>query len=622
MTGPFHRFTTTVLQLVQPYSSTDKPPSADTWHYLKSHLSPLRNVLILSLIVTVLTAGIEVWLISYAGTLIDTLAVTSPEKIFQTHGLELLIAALILLLFRPLSQMVRHAVNDIGFNCNAATLVRWRAHDHLANQSVGWFQEDLTGRTAIRLVDIGNHVADIIYQCLNAMAFGLVYMIGIVVLMSDTDPRLALPLFAWLLLYVSVLVLFIPRMVKAQQAFQSAKSALTGVVVDGFSNIDTLKLFADRDSMVNDHRVGLENTRQALFITRQISVSLRTILTALEGIMMVGFVGYGLWLWTQGVATIGVIGAAVALSLRITTMAEWVLDSVRWIFLRVGSLREALKTIAQPLAIPITKDAPALNINGGEIAINNIQHHYGMSEGGLDGLSLTVRSGEKVGLVGRSGAGKSTLVNLILRFHEAELGTICIDGQNIRDVDQDSLRSSIGMVSQQAALLNRSVRENIALGRTELSQQEIENAAGEARAHEFIMQLKDAKGRTGYDAHVGERGIKLSGGQRQRIALSRVILKSAPILILDEATSALDSEVEAEIQMALNDVMQNKTVIAIAHRLSTIARMDRIIVLDEGKIVEEGAHEKLLEANGLYAKFWSRQSGGFIGIENTMTDDR
>ena len=621
MTELYNRFTMAVLQTVQPYSSNYKAPLADVWPYLKSHLPPLKNILLLSLVVTVLAAGIEVWLISYAGTLIDTLAVTPRENIWQMHGFELLMAAVILLFFRPLSQLLRHALNDIGLNCNIATLVRWRAHDHLADQSVGWFQEDLTGRTAVRLVDIGNHVADVIYRCLNTMAFGLVYMIGIVALMSDTDPRLALPLFAWLVLYIGVLVLFIPRMVKAQQNFQSAKSALTGVVVDGFSNIDTLKLFSDRSQMVNDHKSALENTRQALMVTRQIGVLMQTILTTLEGIMMAGFVGYGLWLWSIDAASIGVISAAVALSLRITTMAEWVLESVRWIFLRVGSLREALKTIAQPLAIPITENAPALNVSGGAIVVKDVRHHYGMNQGGLDSISLTVNSGEKVGVVGRSGAGKSTLVNLVLRFHEAEQGSICIDGQDIREVNQDSLRQSIGMVSQQAALLNRSVRENIALGRSDISRNEIEAAAREARAHEFILQLKDAKGRVGYDAHVGERGIKLSGGQRQRIALARVILKGAPILILDEATSALDSEVEAEIQLALENVMQNKTVIAIAHRLSTISHMDRIIVLDQGKIVEEGSHEQLLESSGLYANFWNRQSGGFIGIETDESGD-
>ena len=380
MIAAYQRFTTAVLQLVQPYSSTGTAPHADVWPYLKSHLPPLKSALVLSLVVTVVSAAIEVWLISYAGRLIDTLAVTPRADIMQSHGLQLILAALVLLLFRPLSQMARHALNDIGLNCNIATLVRWRAHDHLANQSVGWFQEDLTGRTAIRLVDIGNHVADVVYQCINAMAFGLVYMIGIVILMSETDLRLALPLFFWLLLYIGVLILFIPRMVQAQQKFQSAKSALTGVVVDGFSNIDTLKLFSDRDLMVNDHKAALENTRQALFVTRQIGVSLRAILTTLEGIMMVGFVGYGLYLWTAGAATIGLIGAAIALSLRITTMAEWIFESVRWIFLRVGSMREALKTIAQPLDIPVTPDAPPLQVGGGEIAINNVRHHYGMEQ--------------------------------------------------------------------------------------------------------------------------------------------------------------------------------------------------------------------------------------------------
>ncbi len=611
----YHRFTTAALNLVQPYASTNQPPSGNAWRYIRSHEPPIRRALLLSLCVTILAASIEVWLISYAGTLIDTLAQTPRETILQVHGFELGVAALILLLFRPLSQLCRHAVNDIGLNCNVATLVRWRAHDHLSSQSVGWFQEDLTGRTATRLVDIGNHVSDIYYQWLNAMAFGLVYMVGIVMLMSDTDPRLALPLFAWLVLYIVVMALFIPRMVKAQQAFQGAKSALTGTVVDSFSNIDTLKLFSDRDAMVSEHREKLENTRIALFRTRQIGVSLRTILTTLEGIMMVGFVGYGLWLWTQEAATIGLIGAAIALSLRITTMAEWIFDSVWWIFLRVGSLREALKTVAQPLAIPLKPDAAPLQVSGGEITLAEVTHHYGMQRGGLNGISLQVKPGEKVGIVGRSGAGKSTLVNLILRFYEAERGSICIDGQNIRDVDQDSLRQSIGMVSQQAALLNRSVRDNIALGHNDLTQEQIEAAAIEARAHEFILSLKDAQGRAGYDAHVGERGIKLSGGQRQRIALARVILKGAPILILDEATSALDSEVEAEIQLALNDVMRGKTVIAIAHRLSTIAKMDRILVLDEGQIAEEGPHDKLLASQGLYASFWHRQSGGFIGVE-------
>ncbi len=614
MRSYYHRFTTAVLDLVQPYSSTEEPPSPDAWPYLFSHIKPLKKILLLSLLVTVIAAVTEVWMIRYAGKLIDLLAVTPPDKLWQENKTQLIGAAAVVLLFRPLSQLFRHAINTIGFSCNAATLFRWRAHNHLSRQSVGWFQEDLTGRTAIRLVDIGNHAGDVVFQLINTLAYGLVYMVGIVILMSETDIRLSVPLLVWLLLYIAVLMLFIPPMVKAQQKFQSAKSALTGVVVDGFSNIDTMKLFSERGLMVSDHYTGLENTRQALFRSREIGVSLRTVLSFLEGVIIVGFIGYGLWLWKSGSATIGLIGASVALSLRITTMAEWILDAVWWVFLRIGSLREALKTIAQPLAIPNPPDAPPLIVKHGGIEIKNVTHHYGMSKGGLNDVSLNIKPGEKIGLVGSSGAGKSTLVNLILRFHEAEHGSILIDGQNIREVEQDSLRAAIGMVSQQAALLNRSVRENIALGRSDITAQQIENAAREARAHEFIEELHDAKGRRGYDAHVGERGIKLSGGQRQRIALSRVILKSAPILILDEATSALDSEVEAEIQLALNEVMKNKTVIAIAHRLSTIAQMDRIIVMDNGEIIEQGTHQELLAAETLYARFWNRQSGGFIGV--------
>ncbi len=611
----FDRFTTAVLNLVDPYTSDGKPPAPRVWPYLRANLRPLRTVLLLSLMFTVLTASIEVWLISYAGRLIDMLADTPPQEIWNAHGIGLVGAALVLLLLRPATQCARHALNDIGVQCNIANLYRWRAHGHMAQQSVGWFQEDLAGRTSTRLVDVGNYVSNVIFNVLNAVAFGFVYMIGIVTLMAGIDLRLALPLIIWLALYIGLMALIVPRMVRAQEAFQNAKSGLIGSVVDSFSNFDTLKLFARREVIASDHKVALENTRQSLFRARRIGVAMRTIIVTLEGAIMVGFIGYGIWLWSTGVATIGLVSSAIALTLRITTMADWILEAVWLIFLNVGSMREALKTISQPIVIPSKPDASTLTVTGGEIAITGLSHRYGPGYGGLNGVTLTIQSGEKVGIVGRSGAGKSTLVNLILRFFEAEGGTITIDGQDIRDVDQDELRAAIGMVSQQASLLNRSVRHNIGLGREGVTQDQIEDAARAAHAHAFIVDLRDKQGRRGYDAHVGERGVKLSGGQRQRIALARVILKDAPILILDEATSALDSEVEAEIQGSLQEVMRNKTVIAIAHRLSTIAQMDRIFVLDNGQIVEEGEHSSLLAQNGLYAAFWSRQSGGFLGTE-------
>lgn len=615
MSTLFHRATVAFLNLANPYTDTDTPPTASVWSYILSHLAPLKWALIVSLVSTVLAAALEVWLIGYAGQLIDVISESEPQNIWKNHGGELLFGGVIVLLLRPLLQFVRHAANSIGLDCNIANLIRWRAYGHLSEQSIGWFQEDFTGRTSARLVDIGNHAAMIIYQGLNTIAFGLVYMIGIVMLMSSTDPRLALPLFIWLALYIAIVVRIIPRMIAAQRKFQFTKSTLVGRVVDTFSNFDTVKLFARSEAMTEEFKGDLENTRQALLLPRQLSIGLRTLVMLLEGMMMIGFVGYGIWLWSVEAATIGLVASTLALTFRITALAEWVIDAVWAIFLNVGNLGDSLKTISQPLMIPSKKGAPDLLVNSASIDIKDLHHQYGTDKGGLSGIDLSIASGEKIGLVGASGAGKSTLVNLILRFFEAESGDILIDGQSIRDVEQDSLRAAVGIVSQQASLLNRSVWDNIVLGQEGITQADVETAAKKARAHEFIMSLKDKNGNRGYDAHVGERGIKLSGGQRQRIALARVILKDAPILILDEATSALDSTVEADIQAALEDVMQHKTVIAIAHRLSTIAQMDRIVVLEDGAIAEQGRHEQLLNKDGLYAEFWRHQSGEFLGAK-------
>lgn len=618
MASLFEKITRAGLHLVDPYveAATLHTPPQHVWPYMRMHLRPLRLVLLFSLIATILTAAIEVWLISFAGQLIDMLAETAPDLIWQEYGPTLLGAAVAVLVLRPLLRMARHTLNDIGLDCNIANLVRWRAHGHLAAQSVGWFQNDLAGRTSIRLIEMGNYTASVVFNTLNTVAFGLVYMIGIVVLMAGTDARLALPILLWVIGYAAIMRWMIPRMIKAQERFQGSKSALVGKVVDSFSNFDTLKLFARKEAIEQDHLIALETTRESLFKARQLGVTIRTAIVTLEGVIIVCFIGYGIWLWSSEAASIGIVSAAVALTFRVTTLAEWVLDAVWSIFLGIGSMREGLKTLSQPLAIPPQKNAPDLKVKGGAITLTHLTHLYGGQRGGINDVSLQIAPGEKVGLVGRSGAGKSTLVNLILRFFDAESGAIEIDAQNICNVDQDSLRSAIGMVSQQAALLNRSVGDNIALGATQIDQSKIEAAAHEAAAHDFITQLRDQSGRTGYAAHVGERGVKLSGGQRQRIALARVILKDAPILILDEATSALDSEVEADIQATLGDVMRDKTVIAIAHRLSTIAQMDRIIVLDEGQIIEQGDHAALLAQGGLYASYWKHQSGGFLGTED------
>ncbi len=605
------------LNLVVPYDAGDgSPPATGVWPYLRSHLRPLRWVIALSVVMTILAASVEVWLISYAGRLIDMLVDSAPSAIWQDHASSLMFAACMLIILRPFIQFLRHAVNDIGLDCNGASLFRFRAHAHLTKQSVGWFQDDLAGRTASRLVLMGNYATAVIFQSLNAVAFGAVYMIGIVVFMSEVDVRLAFPLLAWAVIYAGLMVWIVPRVVNAMEIFMAAKSALLGKVVDVFSNFDTVSLFANRAQIEANHTDALETTRQRLFEARQISVGLRTTTIWLEGLIIVGFVGAGIWFWSQGLATIGVVGTTIALSLRIATLAEWVMDAVGRIFEQVGSVREALRTLGQPLAIPQDPNAPDLELRNGAIEVTDVRHHYGKDGGGLDQVTLSIAPGERIGLVGPSGAGKSTLVNLILRFHAPEGGKISIDGQDLANVNLDSLRQHIGMVSQQAALLNRSVRDNIGLGLANISQAEIENAAKQAHAHDFILGLQDSEGRRGYAAHVGERGVKLSGGQRQRVALARVILKNAPIMILDEATSALDSSVEAEIQAALRGVMQGKTVIAIAHRLSTIAELDRIIVMDQGRIVEQGSHAELLDLGGLYATFWARQSGGVIGTDD------
>ena len=608
----YQKITKFFIGLASPYQLSTTPPSREIWPYLKTHLRPLRKIIVGSVICTILVASIEVWLIQYAGQIIDLLAEHKPSEIWREEGTGLMFAAAMIIFLRPALHFLVMAMNDIAFQCNSATLVRWRAYDHLSRQSVGWFQEDLSGRISGRLVDIGNHVSDSIHVVLNVVAFGFVYLIGVIFLLSQTNIWLIMPLLVWLSLYIGVVILVMPRMVDTWHNFTAAKSALLGTVVDNFSNFDTIKLFAPRDHIMNEQRARLEDTRQTLFAARKLGIGTHTILIMLEAVILVGFVGCGIWLWSVEAVSIGLVSSTIALSLRITTIADWIFDSCRWTFMRIGSLREALRTIGQPLAIAQNLEASKLQISKGNITISNLAHHYGVERGGLNDISLSIKAGEKIGIVGRSGAGKSTLVNLILRFFAAEKGTIYIDEQDISTVNQNSLHQAIGMVAQQAALLNRSVRDNILLGHDDISDEALVAVAKKAQAHDFILELKDSKGRTGYDAHVGERGVKLSGGQRQRIALARVFLKNAPILILDEATSALDSQVEAAIQKSLNSIMEQKTVIAIAHRLSTIVQMDRIIVLDNGKIVEQGTHEELLKADGLYANFWERQSGGFI----------
>jgi len=608
------RYFESLVDPYAPYPEADTPPDR-LWPFLKAYLWPMRRVMGWAALSILAVAVIEIALIWYAGRLVDVLSDTAPGEVWTLHGLELVLVALFILFLRPLVQVVNAALLNQSLMPNVGTLVRWRSHRHVLRQSVGWFQNDFAGRIANRIMQTAPAVNEAAFQTFDAVIYSGIYLVGALWLLADTDPRLAIPLVVWLGLYVWLVTWTVPRVGKASKAFSDARSQITGRIVDSYTNIQSVKLFAHTKSEEAYAGEAIEHARVTFAAQMRVITLMELGLTIINGFLIVAVIGFAIVLWGQGAATIGTVAAASALVLRLNAMTGWIMWALSSLFENVGVIREGMETIAQPITLPDRPGATPLAVTDGEIVLDDVSHHYGRGSGGLRGVSLTIRPGEKVGLVGRSGAGKSTLVNLILRFFDAEDGAVRIDGRDIREVTQDSLRRAIGMVTQDPSLLHRSVRDNILYGRPDATEHEMVAAARRAEAHDFILGLEDREGRRGYDAQVGERGVKLSGGQRQRIALARVILKDAPILVLDEATSALDSEVEAAIQATLYGLMEGKTVIAIAHRLSTIARMDRIVVLDDGRIVEEGAHAALLARGGLYARFWERQSGGFIDCD-------
>jgi ATP-binding cassette, subfamily B, multidrug efflux pump len=611
---PFLRYFESLVDPYAPYSEADTPP-ARLWPFLKAYLWSARRVMGWTVLSIFAVGVIEVGLIWYAGRLVDLLGATEPGALWLSHGTELALVALFILVLRPIVQTLSGALLNQALLPNVGTLVRWRSHRHVLRQSVGWFQNDFAGRIANRMMQTAPAVGETVAQTFDALIYAGIYLVGALWLLSNTDPRLAVPLVIWFALYLWLTAWTIPRVGQASKEFSDARSAITGRIVDSYTNIQSVKLFAHTRREEDYAGEAIEHARQTFARQMRLITLMELGLTVINGFLIVAVIGYALVLWSEGVASVGTVAAASALTLRLNAMTGWIMWSLSSLFQNLGVIREGMETIAQPITLPDAPDARPLAITRGEIVLHRVSHHYGRGSGGLREISLTLRPGEKVGLVGRSGAGKSTLVNLILRFFDTEGGAIRIDGQDVRAVSQDSLRQAIGMVTQDPSLLHRSVRDNILYGRPEASDEEMIAAARRAEAHDFILDLEDRNGRRGYDAQVGERGVKLSGGQRQRIALARVILKDAPILVLDEATSALDSEVEAAIQDTLYGLMEGKTVIAIAHRLSTIARMDRIVVLDDGQVAEEGTHAELLAREGLYARFWARQSGGFINLE-------
>ncbi|MBB5516667.1 ATP-binding cassette subfamily B multidrug efflux pump [Rubricella aquisinus] len=596
------------------YPDQDTPPDR-LWPFMLAHLKPFRWVLFWATLFTLGVALVEIGLIHYAGRVVDLLEGSTPAAFFTAHGAELLLITVFVLLARPVVQIVDAMFLNQALMPNIGTLVRWRAHRHVLRQSIGWFQNDFAGRIANRVMQTAPAMGEAAFQVFDALVYSVIYFLGAMVLLGGTDPRLMIPLAIWVVAYALLMRWAIPRVGEASKAFSDARSTITGRIVDAYSNIQTVKLFSHAEAEEAFAKEAIEAGRATFARQMRIVTQMELGLVLVNGFLVVSVIGWSLLLWQNGEATIGIVAAASALVLRLNAMTGWIMWALSSLFQNLGVIREGMETIAQPIDLLDQEAAPALAVTGGEIRINGVSHHYGRQSGGLNDVSLHIPAGQRVGLVGRSGAGKSTLVNLILRFHDPEQGRIEIDGQDIASVSQDSLRRAIGMVTQDTSLLHRTVRDNILYADPSASEERMIAAARRVKAHDFILDLEDRNGNRGYDAQVGERGVKLSGGQRQRIALSRVVLKDAPILVLDEATSALDSEVEAAIQEALNDMMRDKTVIAIAHRLSTIAALDRIIVLDEGRIVEDGTHGALLEQNGLYASFWHRQSGGFIGVD-------
>ncbi|RYB05981.1 ABC transporter ATP-binding protein [Lichenibacterium ramalinae] len=578
------------------------------WHFISQAKPLFAALFVAGFGVSILDASVP-WFI---GRLVRAITSTPRDLFFAENHLLLVAMVAVVLLVRPAAIASQNMISHVAIMANVTNMIRWQSHRHVVRQSWPFFQNDFAGRIASRVMDTGPAVRQSAIASVTAIWGIVVYGVTALTVLGRVDAVLMIPILAWFCSYAVLLRFIVPRLRDRSKRTSEMKSLVVGRVVDGYTNILTVKLFArlaHEDRHVRD--VFDQHTR-AYRSQMRLMATLFMSLQAMNALMLVGETTLAVMAWQSGRVDVGTVAMAIPLTWQIASAAGWVAVQVTDIFENLGTIQEGMMTIARPIALTDREDAAELAVGRGEIRFDAIRFGYGREAGLIEGLSLHIRAGEKVGLVGRSGAGKTTLVNLLLRFHELEGGRILVDGQDIAGVTQESLRGAVSVVTQDTSLLHRSIRDNIAFGRPEASEAEIVAAAERAHAHDFVLGLQDWQGRRGYDAQVGERGVKLSGGQRQRIAIARVILKDAPILVLDEATSALDSEVEAAIQESLTALMAHKTVIAIAHRLSTIARMDRLIVMDRGRVVETGTHGELLARGGLYADLWHRQSGGFI----------
>lgn len=600
-------------KLIDPFPSEPmgRPPKtlwAFCWHYTRG----VWPLLLLSAILVAAVSLMEIMLFGFLGNIVDWLSTANRETFLQEEGTQLWLMALVIVVLIPGFSAIHALLLHQSIMGNYPMIIRWLGHRYLLGQSYEFYQNDFAGRVATKLLQSANAVRETVTKLLDVLMYVGVYFAGALVLVASFDRVIVVPYLVWLFLYILLLRSMLPKLGHAAHHLANERSVMTGRIVDSYTNIMTVKLFAHAGKEESYAREGMEGLLGAVHKLMRRVTTLEIGLNILNGFLLfsVGFVA--IWSWINESASVGAVAVSVGLVLRLTGMSHWIMWEMSGLFENIGTVRDGMSVLAHDQSVNDKPTAQTLKMDRGRVQFDKIRFHYGKGSGVIEDLSLDIQPGEKVGLVGRSGSGKTTLMNLLLRLYDLEGGNILVDGQNINAIRQESLRRHIGVVTQDSSLLHRSVADNIAYGASAATQEEIISAAKRANAHEFIEGLEDKDGRQGYNSHVGERGVKLSGGQRQRIAIARMFLKDAPILVLDEATSALDSEVEAAIQEHLHDLMQDKTVISIAHRLSTIAAMDRLVVLDEGVIIEQGTHEQLLENNGLYARLWKRQSGGFI----------
>ncbi|MGO4735457.1 ABC transporter ATP-binding protein [Bosea sp. 2KB_26] len=618
MFASLFRFLESRIDVFAPFDEGQTPPKG-VWPFMWHHIKGVKGWMALIMLTGLGFSGIEAAMYLMVGWFVDLLATQSPETIWRDHGTVLLGAAFLLVVVRPLIYFANHAIVDQVVVPQITNQIRWRNHVYTLGHALSYFQNDFAGRLSARVIQAGQSIRGATIEVIDDLWYALIFASVAIGFFGSTSLWLALPVIVWFAAYVVLLIYFVPRAKKRSEANSLGRSSTTGRIVDSYTNILTVKLFARADAERSSVRDSLSRWNASFLHLSRLITGVSVILQTMNSLLVVTTAWISLHLWSQGIMSPGAVAAAIGLVLRLVQMSSWLIHLVRGVFENIGSVQESMETIAKPHDLTDVPDAMPLSVGEGAIRFEQVRFNYGRNGGLFEGLNLDIRPGEKIGLVGPSGAGKSTLVNLLLRLYPLEAGRILIDGQDIARVTQDSLRAQIGMVTQDNSLLHRSIGDNIGYGRIDATEDEIIEAARRASAHEFVATLSDQDGRKGFESRVGERGVKLSGGQRQRIAIARVLLKDAPILILDEATSALDSEVEATIQEQLTALMQGKTVIAIAHRLSTIAALDRLIVLDKGRIVDQGSHAELVARGGLYARLWARQSGGFLAVADPET---